>query len=189
MQMIHGLDRQVKNNLKHIHPGHKARYDFAVSRVSGFVLDAACGVGYGSKMMDEVADVTGIDTCPEAIDYAREHWAGPNYILHDIETWEPQKFDWVVSFETIEHLERPELALSAFRASDKLIISTPNEEKTPFKPEKHLGDYPHQRHYTPDEFEALLTGAGWKVKERLGQEKKMSPVTRCSGVFLVWVCE
>ena len=187
--MKHGIDRQVQTTLKNIHPGHKARYNFAASRVSGFVLDAACGIGYGSQMLNSVADVTGIDIHPEAIDFAREHYFGPTYKLANIETWEPQQFDWVVSFETIEHLKRPELALNAFRASDNLIISTPNELVNPFRKEKHQGEYPHQRHYTPDEFEALLEGTGWKVKERLGQENKLSPVTRCSGAFLVWVCE
>ena len=187
--MRHGEDRQVKDKLKHIHPGHKARYEFAVDRVSGKILDAACGVGYGSKMLMDSGQVTGIDICPEAIDYAREHYSGPDYILHDIETWEAQKFDWVVSFETIEHLKRPELALSAFRASDKLIVSTPNEEVIPFVPEKHRGEYPHQRHYTPEQFEKLLTSCGWKVVDRLGQKMKLSPVSQCNGAFLVWVCE
>ena len=66
--MRHGEDRQVKDKLKHIHPGHKARYEFAVDRVSGKILDSACGVGYGSKMLMDSGQVTGIDICPEAID-------------------------------------------------------------------------------------------------------------------------
>lgn len=188
--MEHGVDRQVKPTIEEIHPGHVERYKFAVNRVSGYVLDAACGVGYGSKMLSDVADVTGLDACPEAIDYARTHYAGPTYKLWDLNgSTSLPDYDWVVSLETIEHLKKPELALSSFRASSKLIISTPNELEFPFKPEDHQGEYPHQRHYTPDEFEKLLTGCGWKVVERWGQPTKVSPVVRGSGKFLVWICE
>jgi len=187
--MEHGVDRQVQPSISMIHPGHVERYKFARSRVGGYVLDAACGVGYGSQMLNSVSEVTGIDVEPKAIDYARSHYPGPAYKLANVETHQYESYDWVVSFETIEHLKRPELALSGFRASSNLIISTPNELEFPFKPEDHQGDYPHQMHYTPDEFEKLLTGSGWKVKEKLGQKTKVSPVTRGEGKFLVWVCE
>jgi 2-polyprenyl-3-methyl-5-hydroxy-6-metoxy-1,4-benzoquinol methylase len=187
--MKHGEDRQVMPRREQIHPGHLARYEFAKSRVSGFVLDAACGVGYGTQMLSETCDVTGVDIHPDAIDYARTHYFGPTYKLADIEKTKPDKYDWVVSFETVEHLEYPELALCGFRTSEKLIISTPNELQFPFKPEDHQGQYPHKRHYTPKQFESLLNTTGWTVKEKLGQKTKVSPVTRCEGMFLVWVCE
>lgn len=188
--MEHGVDRQVQPTLNLIHPGHVQRYKFAAMRVDGFVLDAACGVGYGSQLMNKFAEVTGMDIEPEAIDYARFYYPGPAYKLHDLDGGgEIGQYDWVVSFETIEHLKKPELALSGFRGSDNLIISTPNELEFPFKPEDHQGEYPHQKHYTPDEFEKLLNDTGWKVKEKWGQETKVSPVSRNQGKFLVWICE
>ena len=187
--MKHGTDRQVMPNIEQIHPGHVERYKFAQSRVKGFVLDAACGVGYGSWLLSTVAEVHGIDIEPEAIDYAETHYAGPTYETGNVEE-ELGSFDWVVSFETIEHLPNPGLALDNFRESDRLIISTPNELETPFRPEDHSeSEYPHIRHYTPDEFEELLNKHDWKVIEKLGQKTKTSPVSRGSGKFLVWVCE
>ena len=187
--MEHGHDRQVKPTIDLIHPGHVARYEFAKSRVNGFVLDAACGVGYGSWLMSDVADVVGVDIEPEAIEYAKTHYAGPDYRVGKVEDIDA-RYDWVVSFETIEHLERPDLALLAFRNSEKLIVSTPNELEFPFRPEDHAGSkYPHVRHYVPEEFDALLTSCGWKVKEKLAQRTKMAPVTRGTGPFMVWVCE
>ena len=187
--MKNGTDRQVVSKLSKIHPGHFARYKFAMSRVSGYVLDAACGVGYGSYMLSNVAECVGVDIERQAIEYAIQYYPGPEYRIADVT--EPQgAFDWVVSFETIEHLKEPEKALRAFRESDKLIISTPNEELYPFRQEQHNeSKYPHIRHYTPDQFEELLTGCGWKVKERHGQVTKLSDVSRGTGKFLVWVCE
>jgi 2-polyprenyl-3-methyl-5-hydroxy-6-metoxy-1,4-benzoquinol methylase len=189
--MKHGFDRQVKPTIDQIHPGHVARYEFAKSRVSGYVLDAACGVGYGSYLLSDVADVTGVDIEQEAIEYARTHYAGPNYYVGDIEKSSVGKgYDWIVSFETIEHLKDPKVVLLAFREAPKLIISTPNELEFPFKPEDHAGStYPHIRHYTPNEFEELLMTCGWKPVEKLGQKTKMSSVSRGTGKFLVWVCE
>ena len=139
-------------------------------------------------MLSENADVTGIDLSEHAIDYAREYYPGPNYRLASVT--EPQgQFDWVVSFETLEHLPEPEEALRAFRESENLIISTPNEVLYPFKSEKYEGaEYPHIRHYTPEELDALLKKTGWNVVERHCQTKKRSPVTLGTGVFLVWVC-
>ena len=181
-------DRQMSTDIKGICKGHKARYKFAASRVNGYVLDAACGVGYGSHMMSFNADVTGIDIEPEAIEIAQAHYSGPTYKVADV--CDPQgAFDWVVSLETIEHLKEPEKALRAFRDSGNLIISTPNQQSNPFYPSAHKGSkYPHQKHYTPKEFEALLDGCGWKVVERYGQQTKKSEVTRGNGVFMVWVC-
>jgi 2-polyprenyl-3-methyl-5-hydroxy-6-metoxy-1,4-benzoquinol methylase len=187
--MKHGTDRQVMPSIDLIHPGHVERYKFALSRVKGFVLDAACGVGYGSWLMQSVADVTGIDIEPEAIEYAQTYYAGPTYEVDDAQI-EQGSFDWVVSLETIEHLTNPEKALHAFRDSDRLIISTPNELEFPFVPADHIDSkYPHLRHYTPDSFETLLNDNGWTVIEKMGQKTKTSPVTRGTGKFLVWVCE
>lgn len=183
-------DRQTWPELKFIDEGHKARYRFAVSRVEGFVLDAACGVGYGSYMLSYKADVTGVDIEPEAIAYAEEHYAGPTYKVADVCEYQGE-FDWVVSFETIEHIADPDGALKNFRKeAQNLIISSPNQEHNKFKVENTQGaKYPHLRHYTPDEFEKLLNLNGWKVTEKWGQTKKKSEVSRGTGPFMVWICE
>jgi hypothetical protein len=97
----------------------------------------------------------------------------------------------VVSFETIEHLASPEKALKCFRDSENLILSTPNSEKFPFRPDSYKGDrFPHLRHYTAKELEELLNSTGWKVTEKHCQIEKLSPVTLgVGGMFHVWVCK
>ena len=52
---------------------HKARYDFALRFVNSSmdVLDIACGVGYGSRILASAArNVVGCDIHDETIEYA-----------------------------------------------------------------------------------------------------------------------
>jgi hypothetical protein len=163
--------RQWGKSLDEIRPDHIARYRFAKDYVSGRVLDAACGCGYGSKLlMEKASSVVGIDEAP---------WTG--------------KFETVVSLETIEHIPNPEDAIKAFRKSgERLIASVPNEILYPFDATAFAKDgSPHFRHYTPDEFTELLEGAGFKVLERYCQASKQQPmvVPGLAGKYMLYVCE
>jgi 2-polyprenyl-3-methyl-5-hydroxy-6-metoxy-1,4-benzoquinol methylase len=190
--VLAGSERQVSPDLSGIHLGHLERYKFACRHASGLVLDAACGCGYGSKMLhDAGCVVTGIDLEPEAAVYADANYPGPRYLSADVQGEIPGGFDWVVSLETIEHVPDPVRALRNFRvAGSNLIISTPNEEFYPFDPEKFMGDkFPHLRHYTPEGFEWLLKDTGWEVLARFCQRQKTSHVERgTDGMFLVYLC-
>lgn len=157
----------------------------------GTVLDACCGIGYGSKMMhDAGAEVMGIDLEPDAIAYAQEHYPGPVYEVADCQDLSGD-WEWIVCLEALEHLPKPDDALLNFRTSaEKLIISTPNEKTYPFRAEQYSGDmYPHLRHYTPEELDKILDEAGWNVIGRYSQTGKRSMVERgTAGMFLIYVC-
>jgi SAM-dependent methyltransferase len=188
------LERQLATTLDRIHPGHVERYRFAASLAKGRILDAACGCGYGSKMMEDVkCRVVGVDIDNETIQFARTYYPGPGYIIGDILDipW-AGRFDWIVSLETIEHLPDPVAVLKIFRHhGSKLIASTPNETYYPFDPKNHIGErYPHIRHYTSDEFEEVLNKCGWKVTGKYCQLHKQSPVIQgTEGKFQVFVAE
>lgn len=182
--------------LEEIRKDHVNRYRFAASLIGEHkrVLDAACGCGYGSKIIQDVGNrVVGVDVSKEAIAYAEEHYSGPGYILGSIldKPWVGM-FDALVSFETIEHLSEPEKALKLFRESvdGVFICSVPNQDLYPFHPDRFEGDdYPHLRHYTPDEFDAALLAADFKIVERHCQKSKKSDVEPgTDGMFLVYVC-
>ena len=134
-------------------------------------------------------DVTGIDISREAIRFANEYWPGPRYIRADIHDVDIEPCDVIVSFETIEHVHRPEDVLRKFRkAAKRLFISTPNEERFPFDPKKFEGEeYPHLRHYTDASFTELLEDTGWTVKQIFCQKGKTSEVTPgADGMFMIF---
>ena len=188
--------RQWGTDLRDIRRDHVARYEFAATKFkSMMVLDAACGIGYGSWILQQQDnEVTGIDIESEALDWANLYWAGPKYVQQDLEDvleFGEDEFDAVVSFETLEHLANPKEVLQKFRqAASYLIASVPNQEHYPFDAMKFANDkYPHKRHYTPKQFEDLLDSAGWDVVEKHCQKGKQSDVTwGTDGMFLIYVC-
>src|SRR5262245_11952948 len=123
---------------------HYARYCFAAQFVAAKrVLDVACGTGYGSQLLRAAgaAAVVGVDIAAEAIDFARLHHSGDGltFILGDAhrlsEMLAAERFDVIVSFETVEHLTDPALFLREccrVAADDALmVLSVPNELHQP----------------------------------------------------------
>jgi len=118
---------------------HVHRYAFVRELASGRrVLDAACGEGYGSALLADVArEVTGVDIDAASLAHARDTYRdrpGLRFAEGSV-TRLPladRSVDLVVSFETIEHLDRAEQApmLAEFErvlAPDGvLVISSPN---------------------------------------------------------------
>ena len=74
-------ERQIGVNLKEIEPKHVERYEFASKYVNknDTVLDAACGIGYGSTILAKKAGaVLSVDCSNEAIDYCKKYWNKDN---------------------------------------------------------------------------------------------------------------
>lgn len=120
-----------------VYAEHMVRYRFATRFVAGKrVLDVASGVGYGCEMLKAAgaSEVVGVDYSPEATRYAAARYASrqPHYLVGDAESlpFGDGQFDVVVSFETIEHLPRPQRFLQqvkrVLRPDGLLIVSTPN---------------------------------------------------------------
>ena len=199
---LSNTSRQYGPTIADIRRDHVARYEFAARYTSGRVLDAACGCGYGSTILHNygaIRQVVGVDASQEAIDYANENYPGPTYILGKIEEapWEGT-FRTIVSLETIEHMEYHDAtrALRAFKAAlwphGIVIVSVPNELRYPFNADKFKGDeYPHRRHYTPEQLDELLEGAGFYVTGRHCQHSKSDPgvVAGTEGDFLIYTVE
>lgn len=118
---------------------HVHRYAFARNFAGGRrVLDAACGEGYGSALLAEIAnEVTGVDLDAATIRHARTTYAAARNLrfVEGSITALPLlagSVDLVVSFETIEHLpavDQPAMLAEFARVltpDGLLLISSPN---------------------------------------------------------------
>lgn len=122
---------------------HIARYQWAAQfiRPGDTVLDAACGLGYGSYLLHRMSvsrKVIGVDGSGYAVEYANLNFGTSTGIdfrlgnlpeaLLDIPD---NSIDVVVSFETLEHVERNKDLLEEFNRiltpGGRIIVSVPND--------------------------------------------------------------
>jgi SAM-dependent methyltransferase len=138
------IPKSVRLRKQAVH--HLARYYWATKVLSkcqpGRVLDVACGSGYGSRILAEALpgfSITGGDYDSRAVEHATKTYGGLenlNYSPVDVVTWRNPEtedrladFDYIVSFDTIEHLLHREIALINFSEhlspDGLLLLSTP----------------------------------------------------------------
>jgi SAM-dependent methyltransferase len=115
---------------------HLSRYQFARDYAANKrVLDAACGTGYGSALIAEVASgVEGVDISDSTIEWARKVYGKEHLGFHsacvEFTPFERDTFDLITSFETLEHTLSPSTALWEFvrvmKPDGMGIFSVPN---------------------------------------------------------------
>jgi len=128
---------------------HIARYNFILKYVEKKkVCDAACGTGYGMSLMSYVAeDLTGWEIDEEAIEYCKQlaYYCPNKFKKTDLNKPLPKskkKFDVIVSFETLEHLENPENFIKdTVDKTDMFIFSVPNVRYDKVDNEYHLHSF------------------------------------------------
>jgi len=131
---------------------HLERYRFAARHArAGRLLDIACGVGYGTRLLcDESRQVSfalGVDLCEESVAYARERYGRDRveYRVGDaVEFEDSQGFDTIVCLETVEHLPDPDRLIenlaSLLRPDGVLVASVPTTPSVDVNPH-HLHDF------------------------------------------------
>lgn len=147
-----------------IHAEHVHRYRLAQRlAVEQDVLDIACGEGYGSNMLAEVArSVVGVDIASDTVAHAQARYPRGNlqFLEGDCAAipLADASVDLVVSFETIEHHDRHEQMLReirrVLRPGGVLLISSPNRpeyDQTLTEPNPF-----HVKELDQGEFEGLL---------------------------------
>lgn len=137
---------------------HLARYRFAARLVrdGDRVLDAGCGVGYGTSTLTAAgAKVWGCDIAPEAVEAAKRRNEPGTFQVADLHElpYEDDSFEGAVNFEVLEHLERPSEFLDqivrVLVPGGWFVVTTPNpayEVDNPF----------HHHELDLDEFESVL---------------------------------
>ncbi|CAH1208886.1 Methyltransferase domain-containing protein [Candidatus Nitrotoga sp. BS] len=101
------------------------------------VLDVACGEGYGAAMVAETAyKVVGVDLSVDTVQHAKNnyrHHANLQFVSASCEClpFSDASFDFAISFETIEHIEKQKEFISelmrVLRPDGVLILSSPNK--------------------------------------------------------------
>ncbi|MCK5212100.1 class I SAM-dependent methyltransferase [Candidatus Parcubacteria bacterium] len=164
-------ERVIPNFKDYTFQRHWERYKFACPFTKGKkVLSVACGTGYGEHYFaskGKAGQVLGLDYSQEAIEYANNKYKHPNLSYmnmdaRDLSSLESSSFDLVVSFETIEHLDKDKKFLSELkrlcRPGGKIILSTPNKAysyRSAIK-KKPLASF-HIREYRENEFKRLIS--------------------------------
>lgn len=141
---------------------HLKRYEFALPWCrDAEVLDAGCGVGYGSAFLgDGARRVVGVDRDAGAIAYARERYARPNveFLVGDVLrlAFPDASFDAACAFETIEHVDDVAGLLGeiarVLRPGGAFVVSTPQADETTTSPENPF----HRVELSRLDFETVL---------------------------------
>jgi 2-polyprenyl-3-methyl-5-hydroxy-6-metoxy-1,4-benzoquinol methylase len=157
------------------------------------VLDAGCGSGTISHFLSRYArDVTGIDSNPSAISYARDVFKAPNlhFRLGQFDDLKGDKpFDRIYCIEVIEHLYEHQVAdvLGLFykliNPGGQLFLTTPNYRSAwplvewlldRFALVAKLQEAQHVTRFTKRTLATMCRHTGWRV-QHIGTFNGVSP--------------
>lgn len=141
-----------------IHQRLLLAYIAAAERVKGNLLEVGCGVGRGIEVLLEATpQYTAIDKNSQLIDQLQHQYPQAQFLCQNIPPirgLEVEQYDWIVSFQVIEHIQNDELFVAELyrllRKGGKLLITTPNRTRSLTRNPWHV------REYTAPELETLL---------------------------------
>ncbi len=179
-----------RGHYKFLHKLNPVRLEYIKSKVdlnNTKVLDIGCGGGILSEEIHKSgADVTGIDISEKSIKIAQSHADEKDlkitYLkesIFDISNKSIGKFDTIICFEMIEHVDNPEELLEVINKLSKkgtnIIFSTINRNLKSFLMTKVLAEYimkiipigTHQydKYITPSELSNKIENQGLTLKD------------------------
>lgn len=155
-------ERVVALKFDDIPPDHMARYEFACQSLSDLKgplmgADIFCGGGYGTHLLAQRLPcfILGIDGSGESILRASQTYVDLNVMFAQKFfpfALPPGHFDFIVSMESIEHVENGalffNLLVHALKPGGRLIISAPNSSVVDLAKNPYAW---HYKHFTVEE--------------------------------------
>lgn len=145
--------------------------------VSGNLLEIGCGFGRGVEILQTACDhYTAVDKIEGLVNELQQKFPDSKFIAANIPPLaglEDNSFDWVVTFQVIEHIKDDHLFLKeihrVLKPGGKVIITTPNKKLSLTRNPWHV------REYTVDELKVLCGKYFSEVDAKgvLGNEKVM----------------
>lgn len=124
-------------------------YEEAAKRISGKVLELGCGWGRGvEKLINACDHYTGLDKNKELIDALQEKYPAHYFNtadFPDLSEFSDATFDFVVTFQVIEHIQNDQKFLSeAYRVlkpGGKIFLTTVNKTYSLSRNPWHIREY------------------------------------------------
>lgn len=152
--------------------GHEFRYRLAAGfvRPGDWVLDAACGTGYGYWLLHEChgggfGEYIGVDkSFPDGLEMK-------NLQTGDLESWVPPwDFDVFLGFETIEHLANYDHYVRLAQDARKWILVS-----TPVVATLHLNPW-HVHDFEPGQLREIFENEEWEHYQTVQQPSELSEI-------------
>lgn len=133
-------------------------YQHISKLVNGIVLEIGCGTGRGvDVLVDKVLDYTGVDKNTELMESLGQKYPDFTFIdmfLPPLKNLPDNHFDFVISFQVIEHIEADSLFLQeaarVLKPGGKLFLTTVNKKFSLTRNPWHV------REYFADELQKLM---------------------------------
>ncbi|MCG3783342.1 class I SAM-dependent methyltransferase [Delftia acidovorans] len=167
---------------------HEGRYYWLADNFelkNKHVMDFGCGSGYGAAFIaDQGANCLGVDISKTSIEYARKTYLQAKFESHDLTNENlqdiiNQRFDLIVSFDVIEHVEKYWTFVSNIKKLLKpggtAIIGCPNRLAT-FDFNTEWNEF-HCQEFTPSQLKWLL-GLYFDEAKIIGQEFSSEEIRR-----------
>lgn len=201
---LYSGERQTAADISGIRADHTARYEFCAEFLKSLHckiymkgLDCFCGNGYGSAILaDYLPDIAidSIDASEEAINFAVKFYYRDNiqYMRKCFPFKLVSNYDFIVSFESIEHISQDIMLLKEFHKAlnngGYLFLSTPNEKFMPY----NRKNFPfHIKHYTPEELKKILKKCRFEIIRVMSQKSKHEPelIDGWDGKYNILICK
>ena len=175
------------------HPWYEEEFiKDSVNGGRGKILNIGCGYNtFLVKLQDKGYDVTAIDINENIVEFSRSKLGIEKVYNTRIEDfiagYKSEKFDVIIFFELLEHLEEPGNFLRSLRKILKkggfIVFSVPNRKR--FRPQAHWADYPphHLTRWSRESVINNLKKSGFQVVKSIISPISAEQIMYASGIY------